>query len=89
MDDQAVPVVSYARISADTARDEHGVADQHKSTARRQRDWAGRSCTRSPTTTGQRASSASFGKASSSSCGFCGRVTSEWDVRTWCGRGRQ
>src|ERR1700712_3804059 len=30
MDDQAVPVVSYARISADTARDEHGVVDQHK-----------------------------------------------------------
>jgi hypothetical protein len=30
MDDRAVPVVSYARISADTARDEHGVADQHK-----------------------------------------------------------
>lgn len=30
MEDQAVPVVSYARISADTARDEHGVADQHK-----------------------------------------------------------
>lgn len=30
MDEQAVPVVSYARISADTARDEHGVADQHK-----------------------------------------------------------
>ena len=27
MDDQAVPVVSYARISADTARDEHGVTD--------------------------------------------------------------
>jgi DNA invertase Pin-like site-specific DNA recombinase len=30
MEDQAVPVVSYARISADTARDEHGVTDQHK-----------------------------------------------------------
>ena len=30
MDGQAVPVVSYARISADTVRDEHGVADQHK-----------------------------------------------------------
>jgi DNA invertase Pin-like site-specific DNA recombinase len=30
MDNQTVPVVSYARISADTARDEHGVADQHK-----------------------------------------------------------
>ncbi|GAA1273985.1 hypothetical protein GCM10009677_29020 [Sphaerisporangium rubeum] len=25
----AVPVVSYARISADTRRDEHGVQDQH------------------------------------------------------------
>ena len=30
MDGQAVPVVSYARISTDTARDEHGGADQHK-----------------------------------------------------------
>jgi DNA invertase Pin-like site-specific DNA recombinase len=30
MDGQAILVVSYARISADTARDEHGVADQHK-----------------------------------------------------------
>jgi DNA invertase Pin-like site-specific DNA recombinase len=30
MDGQTVPVVSYARISADIARDEHGVADQHK-----------------------------------------------------------
>ncbi len=30
MEDQAVPVAPYARISADTARDEHGVADQHK-----------------------------------------------------------
>ena len=30
MDEQTVPVVSYARISADTARDEHGVVDQHK-----------------------------------------------------------
>jgi hypothetical protein len=30
MDGHAVPVVSYARISADTARDKHGVADQHK-----------------------------------------------------------
>jgi DNA invertase Pin-like site-specific DNA recombinase len=26
----AIPVVSYARISADTRRDEHGVQDQHK-----------------------------------------------------------
>lgn len=26
----ALPVVSYARISADTRRDEHGVQDQHK-----------------------------------------------------------
>lgn len=26
----AIPVVSYARISADTARDGHGVEDQHK-----------------------------------------------------------
>src|SRR5690242_3551981 len=25
-----IPVVSYARISADTKRDEHGVQDQHK-----------------------------------------------------------
>lgn len=25
-----LPVVSYARISADTSRDEHGVQDQHK-----------------------------------------------------------
>ena len=30
MDDQAVPVVSYARISADTTKDEHGVTDQYK-----------------------------------------------------------
>ncbi|MFF0243637.1 recombinase family protein [Streptosporangium sandarakinum] len=28
--DPAVPVVSYARISADIRRDEHGVQDQHK-----------------------------------------------------------
>src|SRR3954447_12063941 len=26
----SVPVVSYARISADTRKDEHGVRDQHK-----------------------------------------------------------
>lgn len=26
----SIPVVSYARISADTKRDEHGVRDQHK-----------------------------------------------------------
>jgi len=26
----AMPVVSYARISADTRRDEHGVQDQHE-----------------------------------------------------------
>jgi DNA invertase Pin-like site-specific DNA recombinase len=29
-DDQLVPVVAYARISADLARDGHGVEDQHK-----------------------------------------------------------
>ncbi|GAA3407753.1 hypothetical protein [Streptosporangium vulgare] len=28
--DSPVPVVSYARISADLRRDEHGVQDQHK-----------------------------------------------------------
>jgi hypothetical protein len=30
MDGQAVPVVSYGRISADTAGDEHDLAEQHK-----------------------------------------------------------
>ncbi len=30
MDGQAVPVVSYARISVDTVRGEHAVVDQHK-----------------------------------------------------------
>ncbi|MFI1950692.1 recombinase family protein [Streptomyces xinghaiensis] len=34
MDGQLIPVISYARISADTERDEHGVADQHKINAR-------------------------------------------------------
>lgn len=29
-DTPAIPVVSYARISADTRRDEHGVQDQHR-----------------------------------------------------------
>ena len=42
MDEQAVPVVSYARISADTARDEHGVADSTKSTRRLSRQDIGR-----------------------------------------------
>ncbi|HEX5402172.1 MAG TPA: recombinase family protein [Pseudonocardiaceae bacterium] len=30
METTPVPVLSYARISADTSRDEHGVQDQHK-----------------------------------------------------------
>jgi hypothetical protein len=27
---EAIPVVSYARISSDGDRDEHGIADQHR-----------------------------------------------------------
>ncbi|MGP4112515.1 recombinase family protein [Streptomyces sp. 4N509B] len=37
-DDELIPVLSYARISSDTEKDEHGVEDQHKlnrSTAQR------------------------------------------------------
>jgi DNA invertase Pin-like site-specific DNA recombinase len=30
VDDQPIPVISYARISSDTEKDEHGVEDQHK-----------------------------------------------------------
>jgi DNA invertase Pin-like site-specific DNA recombinase len=29
-DDSSLPVVSYARISLDKRKDEHGVADQHR-----------------------------------------------------------